>query len=176
MPTDLIPTLRASDGGHLSAMLTRAASPVAVALPFVLAQTNVQGAALTGTVAETVLATITVPGGMMGPNGCLRIRVLASTTNNANNKTMRINLGGTAFATLTVASSLFMSAAVRIGNRASEASNMAANDAFNGGTGVVTTGATIDTAVDQALTLTGQLASAGDTMRIESVLVEVLPG
>ncbi|MCZ4351525.1 hypothetical protein O4H61_03265 [Roseovarius aestuarii] len=48
--------------------------------------------AVTGTTSETELVRVTVPGGLMGPNGQLKIFTLTDQTENSNSKTLRIAL------------------------------------------------------------------------------------
>src|SRR5207245_2719322 len=49
---------------------------------------------VTGTVAETILATIKVQGKSLGANGLIRITQFWNPTNNANAKTIRVRMGG----------------------------------------------------------------------------------
>lgn len=126
----------------------------------------------TGNTTETTLATIAVPANMMGPNGALRINAQFSHTNSANNKTSRIRLGATEFAgtvQTTVAGSRI---AAIIQNRNVANSQVGGFYGSSGGSAAVT--AAIDTTVSQNLTITGQLASAGETITLESYTVEIL--
>jgi hypothetical protein len=145
----------------------------AFASPIILSQ-NATPVALTGTVAETVLATINIPGGMMGPNGALRITPLISTTNNANNKTCTIKLGASSVFNLTATANAAHNLHASVRNRGSQASQISTNGGNYGP--VFTAASTIDTSVDQLLTIRGTLANAGDTITLEGYTVEVLPG
>lgn len=130
---------------------------------------------VTGTLTETTLATITIPGGMMGPNGSLRIRALFGGTNSANSKTMRVRLAGSAMATSAgFTTSDYALHQVLVANRNAQNSQLASYGTAQAGTGSVTVTA-VDTSVDQLLTITGQLASAGETLTLQSFLVEALP-
>lgn len=134
---------------------------------------------VTGTTSETALATITIPAGAMGANGILRITGLATYTNSVNNKTLRYRFGnglsGTAFAssvlTTTAATRLTMS----IQNRNSASSQIGglANGSL-GGTSTANVTGTIDTTSSQTLTISGQLANTGETITLESYIVELL--
>jgi len=45
-------------------------------------------ATVTGTLTETLLATVTIPANALGPNGAFRLTYTATETNSANNKTL----------------------------------------------------------------------------------------
>lgn len=134
------------------------------------------GASLTGTTAETTLATITIPAGVMGPNGQVEVEVLFTVTGSTNAKTPRVKFGGTAFyaPAITAAATLSVSGLVRISNKASVSSQIgfsaAANAGFGGGTTASVTAA-VNTASTITLLITGQLASSGETMVLESYAV-----
>lgn len=133
----------------------------------------------TGDTSETVLATVQVPANAMGPNGILRISSLWSYTNSGNNKTSFIRLGGlagTAFLNRVHTASASFFDVRQIANRDAANSQVgpsvtlfsvgeSVNAAFTG---------TINTTVAQDLVLTGQLASAGETITLEAYLVELL--
>lgn len=128
---------------------------------------------------ENILATITVPGGVMGPNGAIQITSLWSFTNNINAKTPRLRIGGAAGAILwapAAASLASISGHRYIWNRGAENSQVSAPTDQNGsGT---STGALVTTVIDTSqafdLVLTGQKATAGDTLKLEAFSVEVL--
>jgi hypothetical protein len=150
--------------------------------PVIIAQSAVavSGAADTN---ENTLATITVPGGAMGPNGVLRFYTLWSFTNSANTKTGRARLGGiggTAF--MSWAQTAFVSANFFMGgifNRG--AANQQIGQPLSGSSftiafgGACVTGA-VDTNQDQTLVITGQKALAGETFTLEAYLAELLYG
>lgn len=133
---------------------------------------------LTGTTSETVLATIAIPAGAIGPNGQIRIMTLWSMTNNANNKTMSVRLGGiggTAHQAAVIASQAHQQNNCRIANRnsaSSQVSQSATGFGWNANTASPVTGA-INTANAQDLVITGTLASSGDTLTLESYIVEL---
>lgn len=132
-------------------------------------------------VAENILATIIVPAGVMGLNGILRVETMWTFTNSANNKLLRWRLGGiggTAFMDLTATANATYSD-VRIVRNRNAANSQVAWGASSGvgghafSTGAVTTGA-IDTSIAQTIVITGQKALAGETLTLESYLVELL--
>lgn len=153
---------------------------------YVLAASAVQRS-LTGTLAETLLDTIKIPGGMLGPDGLIRVHSLwSAAANNANAKTGFLRLSGatgvsgTYVGAVGVANALAFQALHRIANRASEALQVfGAGSSSTGGqlgasTVALSTGV-IDTSVDSWLNITAALASAGDTMALESYVIEVSP-
>lgn len=142
----------------------------------VLAQSGV-AASVTGTSSETVLATYTLKGGTMGPNGAVRVSFAATHTNSANNKTYYVRIGSMLFATLNTTTTATVQEARLVRNRGNEASQVS----FNGGTGaVVSTVAmatgSVNTKNDQLLTISGQLGSASETITLEGYTIELLPG
>lgn len=145
--------------------------------PVVLAQSAV-AASITGTTAETALASITVPGGIMGPNGSLRVTARYSVTGSANTKSFRTRLGGTAFISPGVASasSIEYKTVCNIFNRGNQSAQIGDGDSSGISAGNVSYTGAINTALDQVLTITGQLATASETITLESYTVEVLPG
>ena len=140
---------------------------------------------LTGSASETVMATISIPGGVIGPNGQLRIRTIWTATNNANNKTRRVRFGAAAAGTggtlmmgIASASVVSMQHLTQFGNRGVANSQVGA--ATGAGTGGFTEStsacatASIDTGSACEIAITGQLASAGDTLTLESYSVELI--
>lgn len=125
---------------------------------------------------EDTLATITVPA--MSINGILRIFTLWSMTGSTNNKIPRVKLGGTAFFASTVATGTVVGLMDErwIMNRGATNSQVG----FQSGTlgqatsaAANTTGA-IDTSVPTTLLITGQKASAGETLTLDAYLVELI--
>lgn len=157
-----------------------AASPQIASTPQVLAKSAVPVACPADT-SEDVLATITIPAGAMGPNGALRISSNWTVTNSANNKSLRIRLGGiggTQFLLQVLTGSIAVSDLRMIQNRG------AANSQVGGpaqmpattlsGTACVTSA--VDTSVSTTLVITGQKALAGEVLTLESYLVELIYG
>ena len=131
----------------------------------------------TGDTAETTLASITIPGGAMGANGALRITTQWSYTNSANAKTMRYRLGGTAMMAVSATTTASACHQRTIQNRGVENAQVTHGLGFGSSFGVsgnATATASVDTAVDQALMISGQIAVASDTTVLESSLIEVL--
>lgn len=136
--------------------------------PYTLSASGV-AVPLTGGTGETALATIAIAAGTLGANGVLRISAYWSYTNNGNNKTFRVRLGGisgTAFSTSVTTTAISTRLQLEIWNRNSAAVQVATNAG-----GSPTTG-TVNTAVAQDLVLSGQLANGGDTMTLEGYIIE----
>lgn len=126
---------------------------------------------------ENTLATISIPGGSMGPNGQLRVTAIFTVTNSANAKTLRLKLAGTTMSSVQVTTIATQLSFALIANR-NATNSQVANNAFNmraDSSGAVVTAA-IDTSATQSLTITGQKALAGETLTLESYTVEVIYG
>lgn len=132
----------------------------------------------TGDTNENTVATISVPGGAMGPNGFIRIISLWSTTANTNTKTMRTKFNGTTYTTLSHTAGTATSGQVMtiINNRNSLSSQVGGQSVFSGLGGSITAGVTTSahaTAGDLNITLTAQCAVGSDTITLERYTVEV---
>jgi hypothetical protein len=142
----------------------------------VMAQSAVP-ASVTGTTAQTTLATIQIPAGAVGINGSLRITTLWSIPNNANTKRVRVTLAGTAFLDNSLGAAAGMQAMTIIRNRGVINSQVSlssvAGSSFSSTTGVSTTAA-IDMSQAQSLIITGTLAVITDTITLEGYTVEIL--
>lgn len=140
---------------------------------------GVSGAAATAPAdtADNTLATISVPAGAMGPNGILRITTLWSHTNSANNKTLNVKFGGTSWLANIATTTSVTQNIVMIRNRGvtnSQVGFMATTfQSFVTAAASAVT-ASIDTTTAQSITITGQKASAGETITLESYLVELI--
>lgn len=131
----------------------------------------------TGDLVETTLATVTVPGGAMGPNGFVLVESLWRFTGSTNNKIMKIKFGGTNIVSNTqnTLANVFWSDYRKVANRNSVSSqvfNFAANAFTSGGTTAVGTAAK-DTSADVSITFTAQLANTGETIVLEHYAVSV---
>lgn len=147
----------------------------------VIAQRGTQQLAPNDT-ATNVLDTVTIPGGMIGPNGAVRISHLWACTGSTNSKTIRIQFGGTSYfstAIVTGTQVLFQGQAL-ITNRGVANSQIGASSG-NAGVGVATSGAvtsSVDT--DSDVTITFQAikdaaaVAAGDAISLERYIVELL--
>ena len=131
---------------------------------------------LTGSTSVVTLATITIPAGLLGANGKLKIYPLWSTTNNANVKTLRAVFGGSACTTMISQSVPNNSGLVIIRNTNNEAAQKCSSGLVAGigsSTGSIAS-TTIDTTAATTITITGQLAVGTDTLTLEDLFIEVV--
>jgi hypothetical protein len=139
---------------------------------------------MTGTTDETALVSIPIPAGAMGPSGILRVTTIWSYSSSANAKNLRYRLGEN---DLTGAQLMNVTATATLGgllqrlifNRASQTSQVTqalGNAASFGTFAAAPLATTVDTSIEQSLVISGQLVSAGETLTLESYLVEVLYG
>lgn len=117
-----------------------------------------------------------IPGGLLGENDSVVIDYTASHTSSANAKTLTVRFGGTAVAAQAVPSTTSITMGnARGSNRGDKASQIwrpFAAGSFS--LGLATT--TLDTTQDQVLSITGQKASAGEFLRLDSVVVYLIRG
>lgn len=136
----------------------------------------------TGDTNETVKATVTVPANALGINGILVVGSTWSYTNSANNKNMRIRLGGiggTVCMNFTATTTANYSDQRRITNRALTNSQIVSSSSGGtpGGLGTGTNALVApasDTTAALDLVLTCQLALGSETLTLESYLVQLL--
>ena len=130
---------------------------------------------LTSSTSVATLATITIPAGLMGANGKLKIYPLWSTTNNANIKTLRLNIGGTLCSTMVSQSIPNNSGLLIIRNINSESVQKCSSGLVAGigpSSGSIAS-PTVDTSAATTITITGQLAVDTDTLTLEDLFVEL---
>ena len=130
----------------------------------------------TGSTSVVTLATITIPAGLLGANGKLKIYPLWATTNNANVKTLRAVFGGSVCTTMTSQSVPNNSGLVIIRNTNNEAAQKCSSGLVAGigaSSGSIAS-ITIDTTAATTLVISGQLAVGTDTLTLEDLFVEVV--
>ena len=131
---------------------------------------------LTGTTSVVTLATITIPAGLLGANGKLKIYPLWSNTNNANTKTLRVVLNGGPMYTAVSQNCVHNSGLLILRNFNSETTQRMSSG-MTAGLGS-TTGSiaapTIDTSAAVTITFSGQLAVGTDTLTLEDLFIEVV--
>ena len=132
--------------------------------------------ALTGTTVETTLVTITIPAGLIGSNGKVKLYPLWSTTNNANTKTLRVKFPYNTVYTAPASNTVHVSGLVIIRNLGSESVQRVSSGILAGLGGTTTSIAqtTINTSAATTITITGQLAVGTDTMTLEGLFVEIV--
>jgi len=132
--------------------------------------------ALTGTTVETTLATITIPAGLIGISGKVKLYPLYSMTNNANNKVLRVKLNGSLAFYAATSNNSHSSALVIIRNIGSESVQKSSTGVVSGlgNTGTALNTLAIDTSVATTITVTGQLTNSADTMTLEGLFMEIV--
>ncbi len=129
---------------------------------------------------ENTLATITVPAATMGANGIIRLTVRMTYSNNVNNKTMRVRWSGGAGTVVwgpTRTTQIGSTAQITIANlgatNVQRYFSICNNDAStaDGNAGGSTA---VDTTAATTLVITGQKATAGDTLTLEHYLCELI--
>jgi hypothetical protein len=145
------------------------------------ASSHVASATLTGSTAETAMATATIPGGLIGANGRIEGWGLWSYSGATANWFPRVRLGGlagTQFRTATNATTVLSTLMpFIIANR--NAQNSQVGPAASGATGWGTSTSTVftgsvDTSANQDLVFTGQLNNAADSMILQAYAVRIL--
>lgn len=133
----------------------------------------------TGDTNEAALATVTIPAGIMGANGIVRVTALWSCTNSANAKTARVRLGGiagTIYAEVALANLAVLRSYTEIENRndpSIQVGHPKALTSFGTSTAALVT-STVNTGVAVDLAITGTLTNSGEAIRLEAYVVEVL--
>lgn len=127
---------------------------------------------------EDTLATIIVPAGALGINGVLRVMPRFTITNSANNKTLRFKFGGTNFWAPILTTQLTVAPFIQLSNRGvanSQISNVIDGTSGLGQSTSAFVTAAIDTASAVTILLTGQKATASETITLESYIIELFP-
>ena len=151
---------------NLSPVLILARSAVAVTAPL--------------TTNEEVLATITVPAGLMKTEGQLKITTLWSYTNSTNIKTLRVRfggIGGTAYLSNAAGATLTSQTLTLIRNRNSATSQVGyasgSTASFAGSTSPVVT-SNVNTVLETTIVITGQKAVNSESIVLESYTIELI--
>lgn len=145
----------------------------------VLAQSGA-ASSITGSVALTPLASLIIPASAMGSNGKIRYSFRFTWTNNANNKTMSITIGGVTVYTRTRTTNNADAFVMELINRGVQNSQIettlvaSAGASYSGNASAAVTTFAIDTSVQQTMVFSAQLANAADTVTLEGYSVEIL--
>lgn len=133
---------------------------------------------VTGVTVETTCLDLLIPGGTLGPNGQLRIGALFSCTNNANTKSVRFRVGGQPMLAAGITSTAGIEIERRIANRNSQSSQVVfpSTQTTFGTTTLAMATFTVDTSVDQHVLITATPTNTGDTITLESWLIEAVYG
>ena len=138
---------------------------------------NLTTTSLTGTTAETTLATIPIKGGVLGVNGKLRFYILGTVTNNANNKFFRLRHASTLLWQVAHTTAVGVTSQILFLNKNSESSQVTSlynSSILSGSASTAVTPSSIATSADFSLTITGQLANSADSMEFTAIFVEIM--
>jgi hypothetical protein len=146
----------------------------------IVAHSAVALSAHTGTTDETILKTINMPANYPGVNGRVFVRCMVTCTASANAKTLRVRLNGVA-GTVTASQASGSSDAVLVLESIIDTRN-AINSQVSGPTSFIGVGGDNNAVVTSTQTftsawtidITGELASAGESITLESYSVEVM--
>lgn len=142
----------------------------------VLLARSAVAASVTGTTSETALATITIPAGVMGLNGQLRVTALWAGTSSANQKTYRIRFGGVLYYAGAVTNGSQVQNFVMVRNRNAANAQVGFSNIATaiGTTANANTTSSIDTSAATTVSISAQLVSAAETGTLDSYTVELL--
>jgi hypothetical protein len=149
-------------------------------VPWIAGQGAPAAAVLTGTTLPTELASCTIPGGTIGPNGSVLIEAIFSAVGGAGNKVVSASFG-----TYPLSTGVIMSVANVQGryhqrihnvNEATQRTHHPATGMASPGTGNPMVSMNQDTTKDVTVSIQAQLASAADSIRLEAWCVTVYPG
>lgn len=128
---------------------------------------------------ENTLATITIPPGAMGIDGILRITAQWTFTGSTNSKTWRVKFGGTSYqdngTTSASVTSLRSMTEVRNVNAANSQKGSSLSLTVAGSVpATAPTTSAVDTTAAVAVLITGTKGLAGETLTLDSYLVELI--
>jgi hypothetical protein len=154
---------------------------VNVSNPILTSTSNVVGqsgmaVALTGSTAETTLASAVIPQGLMQAHGRIRLWFTTTATNNANAKTIKAKINGNVIgAAVSIASSATQVFHVDVVNGSHLGANFGQVQMV-AASGTTQTGAALNIDMTQPLTvtITGQLGTSTDTITLQAYSLETL--
>jgi hypothetical protein len=134
------------------------------------------GAYTQTTGSDITLLSFTLPGGAMGKNGAMFIYQQAAHPGNANQKKPQIKVGGTGIYAPTFTTQTIITAPVTLRNNGNEAVNIDNGAAGFSNSATLSAGyRTINTATDQTILYTSQLATATDYYVLEGLDAQIKP-
>ena len=133
-------------------------------------------ASLTGSTAETTLASIAIPA--LGPNDAVKVTLNWSFTSSVNLKSMFVKINGATFAQNSTSTSGHTASRmeVMVMNRNNTASQLGSIFGFGytAGAAVTFLNPAVETSGDNTITIRAQLASSGETITLEGYAVQVV--
>lgn len=156
------------------------ANHVVTGVPELFAQSAV-AVSVGATTADTTLATITIPGGAMGPNGYVELYTVWTVNNNANQKQATVRVGGVAgtlYFNSNLANFVTSTRFLRVMNVNSQSSQKSfAQDGNAGGLGLAggaLATSSVNTSSNWDLVIRGQkVGSSADTLTLEAYTVNI---
>jgi hypothetical protein len=129
----------------------------------------------TGDTNLTTLATIVIPGRTLGANGSIRVTMVWDYTNSGNVKTLSGTFGGTTFWQVAPTTTLTRRSQFGLANAGATNSQIGGPSGIDGFTTATTAQVTaaVDTTADQNLVLRCQLANSGETITLDTYIVEL---
>lgn len=138
---------------------------------------NGTGSALTGTTAETEIGTYTLPAGMLGATGMVRVTAFYSMVGTAGTKAPRIKFGGNNFVANSNAAAVLSQNLIGLVINKTAATQTATALGSATGLGAVASSSlsfAVDTTAPVVIQFTGQLGSAADSMTLDRYIIEVV--
>ena len=135
----------------------------------------------TGDLIETTLKSYTVPGGILGINGAIKFYACGSSFGNGGNKIYKLKFGATIIYTLTVNPAVpnvnwvMKSKCYNLGAENSQNWSIFGIDELTIDYTWARFASAENTSIDKILSVTGQLANAGDRCRIGDWTIEIRP-
>lgn len=157
--------------------MLRAVSGDIVTRPVEVLSASAVAVSCASTAVDEALASFTIPAGVLGVNSVLRFEPLWSYTNSANNKTLRVKIGGTVIYGVIRTTTTRECPLIILANRNSLSVQI---EPVNGTHYAASTGAagtyTIDLSGNVTVEIIGQRANAGDSLTLEYYSVTHLVG
>lgn len=138
---------------------------------------NGTGSTLTGTTAETEIGTYTMPGGILGATGMVRVTAFYSMVGTASTKAPRIKFGGNNFVANTNAAAVLSQSLIGLViNKTAATQTCTALGSATGLGAVVSSSLSlaVDTTAPVVIQFTGQLGSAADSITLDRYIIEVV--
>ncbi len=133
------------------------------------------GYAHTGDTNETSVLSYTLPAGSMSADSVIRITSFWSHTSNANNKTMRIDFGGTNYMSATKTTGGWWQQLTIISSDNSVSAQKAISASIDGlGSAGSQVTSAVDTTANVTIDFTVELANAADTATLETYVIELI--
>lgn len=128
---------------------------------------------VTGTLVKTNLISYTLPGNVLGANGCLRISGIFSMTSSANIKNIGVSFGGTDILTYNRTLTDNQNFCLMLKNRSATNAQIVQRSLELDYSGALPVSA-VDTAANVTISLWGQLSNVGETISVETYTIELL--